>query len=278
MTGYGAAEGKVGAGTIFIEVRTVNHRYCDLSLKIPPKMNVLDQKIRKHLQQAVSRGKCELYLKERQELESKPTARVNIQLAKAYQKSLRRVERELGLEERDILDVVDLKEFVSVTEKPVRYERYWSQIQRILVKAVNQLEKMRATEGRHIRSDQRRRLLQLQQIMRQVGKKTKANQKRNAKQLEKQRDNGRDTGRENVPIDRSDITEELVRLDSHCDQYRKFFTTTGPVGRQLDFLIQEMNREVNTIAAKAGDAEISQMVVVAKAELEKLREQVQNIE
>lgn len=287
MTGYGAAEGKVGEGSIFVEVRTVNHRYCDINLKIPPKYFVLDQKFRKTLQKKLSRGKVELFLKERQEVEPTPRALLNVPLARAYERCLREFERAFKTEKHPLLDVVSFSELVRLEEKPVRYDRLWKQINKICNEAIEQLEQMRKVEGAHLKSDQMRRLKRLESFRSQIAKRSERN--RNLLQKKFNQNSARSSGSEgngsrnsheslSASIDRMDISEEITRLHSHLSQYKKFVSRSGSIGRQLDFLIQEMNREINTIGSKASDAKVSQMVVEAKSELEKLREQAQNIE
>lgn len=276
MTGYGAAEGAVGQGAVFIEIRAVNHRYNDIILKMPPKLNVLEGKFRKLIQGVVARGKVELFLKEREEWAPMPRVTVNRPLVKAYARCLRNLERELGATKHDLLDVVDLKELMRVEEPVVNFVRLWGALQRVGRTALARFEAMRRAEGAHLQRDQRQRLRRLLQLVTQIQRRTLQNQR--VLQQQWATDPNRGAGEGHPGVDRMDITEELVRLQSHGEQYRQFLTAREPVGRQLDFLLQEMNREVNTMASKASDAQISQLVVHAKSELEKLREQAQNIE
>lgn len=283
MTGYGAAEGKVGHGRVFVEIRSVNHRYCDLNLKIPPKFNVLEHQMRKLVQAAVSRGKVELFLKERVDIAPEPKVVVNMQRAKVLQRCLRTLERDLKQPRRALLDVIDLRELICSEEQPIQYGNRWPDIAPICRRALQHYEQMRRLEGTHLLRDQRKRLGYLRKLISQIQRQALRNQQQ--LQREVQRDlqrlqtEGRNGGEQlGSSIDRTDITEEVVRLESHFSQYHRLLAIKDPVGRQLDFLLQEMNREVNTIASKAGDAAISQRVVEAKSELEKLREQAQNIE
>lgn len=269
MTGFGAAEGKVGKGTVFVEIRAVNHRYADLQFKIPPKFNVLDPRMRKVIQSRIARGKIELFMKERREIAPTPIIRPNRELAVAYQRCLRQLARRLKGTTPHLLDVVNLRDLVEVSEPAVRYERYWRPIVGILQRALGQLERMRCAEGAHLKQDQMRRVALLEKLARQIGKRGVAILAACPEPLSPQENGSRPA---------AEITEELTRLQSHTRQYRRYVAQTGPVGRQLDFLLQEMNREINTIGSKGNDATISQLVVDAKSELEKLREQVQNIE
>ncbi len=280
MTGYGAAEGKVGKGWLFVEIRTVNHRYTDILLKIPPKLHVLDQKIRQTIQKAIGRGKVELYVKERQDVEPAPRAVVDIPLAKAYERCLRELEKTFKGSRHNLLDVIPLRDLIRIEEQSVNYERLWGEIQRLCQRALAQLDQMRRVEGANLKKDQLRRLSAMEKACLRIDKQV---EKLKAQvQLKLGGDAARNphNGHEalTAALDRIDISEEITRLESHISQYRKFLSRNEPVGRQLDFLIQEMNREINTIASKGGDAVISQMAVEVKSELEKLREQAQNIE
>lgn len=281
MTGFGGAEGKVGKGTVFVEIRAVNHRYVDLQFKIPPKFNVLDPRIRKVIQSRIARGKVDLFMKEKREIVPTPIVRPNRELALAYQRCLKALARQLRGATPHLLEVVNLRDLVEVSEPMVRYERYWRPIGAILQRALGQLERMRRTEGAHLKRDQMRRVALLEQLVRQVGKR--AVELRRLGPLVKGQISLTPSPlplapQENATRPAAEITEELTRLQSHIRQYRRYTTQTGPIGRQLDFLLQEMNREINTIGSKGNDATISQRVVDAKSELEKLREQVQNIE
>lgn len=268
MTGYGAAEGKVGKGTVYVELKTLNHRYCDVQLKIPPKFNVIDPRIRKVIQSRIARGKVDLFIKEKRGVEPTAVVTPNIERARAYQQCLRQLARQLGGIPPPLLQVISLQELVRIEEPMVRYERYWKSIAVIVERALRQLERMRKAEGIHLLRDQTTRLRRLRGFVERIDRLV--DQVVNAQQRAEME------GR--MPIERLEITEEITRLQSHLVQYRRYCTQKGPIGRQLDFLLQEMNREINTIGSKGNNATISQLVVEAKSELEKLREQVQNIE
>lgn len=271
MTGFGAAEGKVGKGTIFVEIKSVNHRYCDVLLKIPPKFNVLDPRMRKLIQSRIGRGKVEVFMKEKRGIEPAPVIKPNLQMAAAYQRALKSLATAIGGKAPSLLDAVDLRELVTIEEPAVQYDRYWRELQAVMQRALSQMERMRIAEGSHLKQDQMRRLASLDKLSRRIGKRAERIQTLAPSPLPA--DMQEPAARPLV-----EITEELIRLQSHIHQYRRYAVQSGPIGRQLDFLLQEMNREINTIGSKGNDAAISQLVVECKAELEKLREQVQNIE
>jgi uncharacterized protein YicC (UPF0701 family) len=266
MTGYGAAEGKVGRGKVFVEIRTVNHRYCDLFLKIPPKMGVLDPKVRKLMQGCIDRGKVDFFMKERIVIDPGVQLAINEPLVRQYQSVLRKLSRMLGQKmPSDLLNVVDVKDLLLVHEGEVSYEPLWPQIKRIVDQAVGKLNKMRDTEGKFLFQDQTKRVARIAQVMKQIHKL--------AAQVEVKLQNS-----DSSMAERVDVAEEITRLESHLSQYRGVLGQKGAIGRQLDFLLQEMNREINTIGSKALNVTISKLVIETKSELEKLREQAQNIE
>lgn len=289
MTGYGAAEGKVGKGRVFIEIRSVNHRYCDIQIKIPPRMNLLDPLFRELIKNRVERGKIELFLKERKGIAASRELSLDVALAKKYHKCLEELEKELGPNKREVhlLEVIDARELINIEDVDIDYGKYWSVIKKIAAEALQKMERMRAREGAYLLKDQKKRLKKVASYVENVAKQSGKNLSKQQTKMRKKLMKGvsgnshtkdRIEAEINFLSDKMDISEELTRLRSHISQYRKILMQKGAVGRQLDFLLQEFNRETNTIGAKAGDAEISKYVVSVKSELEKLREQVQNIE
>lgn len=290
MTGYGSAEGRVGEGSLFIEIKSVNHRYYDIQLKLPPKMNPLDPMIRQVLKEHIDRGKVDIYMKERKGIFDSKSLSVDLPLARKYQKCVRELQKELGLGNKtvSVLELIDLKELVSVTETHVDYSKYWGQIKRLLTEALQKHDRMREKEGAFLLKDQRARLKNLSAMVEKIMKQSDSSLKHRRSKVEKkfeknglaQLPNGKERlGSElSYIIDKVDIAEELTRLKSHIVQFSSSIGEKGPQGRKLDFILQEMGREINTLGAKASDPVISSYVVDVKSELEKLREQVQNIE
>lgn len=276
MTGYGTATGNVGEGRLYLELKTINHRYCDIMLRIPPRMGALEAKLKEMLQRRFDRGKVELFLREVEPIFGGAQLVVNVDLARQYQKSLRQLQASLGVVSKsDFLSLVGLSPFIQSKEKEGNYLKYWPAIGRLLDKAAVHVDKMRAAEGAHLLKDQKSRLKNMEKLLHHIEACAKENAKQRRANLTAGAVNGNlETG---LPADRMDITEELIRMKSHTRQYGALLAARDPVGRKLDFLIQEMHREVNTIGAKAADAEISSAVVEVKALLENLREQVQNI-
>lgn len=287
MTGYGTAEGNVGKGRLFVEVKSVNHRFCDINLKLPPKMGVLEPYIRKYIQDKFSRGKIDVFFKEKRQLFGGVKLAIDIDLAKQYRKSFRKLSSALGLpKEADFLRYVGMEKFVSLEEREGSYEKLWRQIEQLMKKATDHTRMMQQREGDHLLKDQRRSVNVLAKtvgkIHRQMTRVMGQHERRVRKRIAGTQTGAFDEQRLQMEVaylgSRQDISEELIRLESHIDQYRSLLRTRESIGRKLDFLLQEMNREVNTIGSKAADGMVSRLVVDCKATLERLREQVQNVE
>lgn len=276
MTGYGTANGKVGRGLVFIEIKTVNHRYCDVSPRVPPRMTSVELKLRDLLQKRLVRGKVECYLKEVEPIFGDSQLVVNTALAKKYQSTLEKLKKALKTKgHQDLLDLVGLDRFIQVKEGEGDYAKTWSQISQVTEKALAQVERMRSREGGELLADQRRRINQLTKELAVIERRSNKNTIVRKSAAAEQHANGNSEASRST--DKMDITEELIRLKSHVKQYAGLLGKKEEIGRKLDFLIQEMHREVNTIGAKASDASISSHIVESKSLLENLREQVQNI-
>ena len=287
MTGYGTAEGKVGKGRLYIEIKSVNHRFSEINTKIPGRMGVLESRIRNQLKPNFSRGKVDVFFKEKESLFGGSVVRVDVATAKKYKSNIAKLRKELGLKgEYDFMGLIGLDRILKVEESTGSYERLWGQVSKLLKQASTQAMKMREKEGRHILRDQKLRLKGIATLVKKVKSLADKAQQRNIARLRKKvsANGGGVTDEQRLQAEvaylggRQDIAEELVRLESHIKQYGDFIKAKGAVGRRVDFLIQEMNREINTIGAKASDAKISQIVVNCKAELERLKEQIQNVE
>lgn len=287
MTGYGTAEGKVGKGRLFVEIKSINHRFNEINVKIPPRMGGLESHIRKSLISKFSRGKVDVFFKEKEPLFGGTNISLDTDLARHYKRMLTKMRKELGEEARgDLIQLIGLDRIIRVQEKEGSYERLWAQISKLVAKAVRGVIIMRGKEGEHIRMDQKRRLDRVQALTKKIRRQSDAALGRHFSRLRKkvQGAAGSQVDEQRLQAEvaylggRQDIAEELIRLQSHVKQYVGLLKHKDPVGRKLDFLLQEMGREINTIGAKGSDAKISQLVVDCKSELERLREQVQNIQ
>lgn len=285
MTGYGTAEGKVGRGLLFIEVKTVNHRFCDINVKMPPKMGVLESHIKKYIESKYLRGKFDVFVKEIKPLFGDLELTIDLDLAKKYKNGLKKLIRTLDLKCSDeFLHYVSLDHFVALREREGSYERFWKDIGIILKRACEHVDRMRNQEGRYLQTDQQKRINLIKKLVSRIRKFSFDSIERNKARVRKRMEEFGPIDEQRLATEvafigsRQDIAEEVTRLESHIEQYNKLMLSKGAVGRKLDFLLQEINREVNTIGSKAADVGISQLVVECKTELERLREQVQNVE
>jgi uncharacterized protein (TIGR00255 family) len=289
MTGYGRREMSDAGGHFTIEVRSVNNRYIDIQVKAPRGLAVLEQRVRKRVQDRFSRGRFDVYITRNGEKESVGRLVVNETLAGQYIAALRELKTRFGLGgEVDLSFLAGLPDLFALTEVKEDMEAVWQVLAEGLAHALKELDDMRAEEGRALVRDISGRLETIDRLLAAIHDlapaSVEAARKRMSdvltKLLHEQPDPVRLAQEIAILAERTDVTEELTRLGSHMVQFRALLADPSgeAVGRKLDFLLQEMGRETNTIASKAMDAQISLSVVNIKAELEKIREQVQNIE
>ncbi len=289
MTGFGRGDARSAAGSLAIEMRSVNNRYLDVQIKLPRSLNALEPRIRKEVQEGFSRGRIDVFIT-RSGAEASPFKfTVDLDRAQQYIGALRELKDRFSLPgEVDLALLNALPDIIGKEEITEDLEALWTALAGGLGQAVASLRSMREQEGMALARDITARLDAVEVMVNAVLVRTPATvehaRKRMTESLERILKEPLEPARvaQEIAIlaERTDVTEELTRLGSHMGQFRTMVQGAGtePVGRKLDFLIQEMGREVNTIASKALDAEISQQVVNIKAELEKIREQVQNIE
>jgi uncharacterized protein (TIGR00255 family) len=290
MTGYGRGESSQDGFKVTVEASAVNRKQSEIQVNLPRELESLEALVRDEVNRRVARGRLTLRVglvaaKDRQ------AARVQLNqpIARAYVQAARRLARSLKLESRLSLDtLLRLPGVVETESPPADAEAFWPAVRSALEKALTRLVRMRAREGAHLARDLKTRVAAMRRVAIQVQRLAPGVARRYQEQLcERLRQAGvedlvADDERllKEVAIfaDRSDISEELTRLQSHFRQFDDCLGSDEPVGRTLDFLAQELNREVNTIGSKANDGAIARAVVTLKAELEKFREQVQNIE
>lgn len=288
MTGYGRSEGRHQNHTMVVELRSVNHRYCEVMLRLPRPLLSIETEFKKLIQDRFPRGRIDCSVTLNGEGESVKQLSLNRELAKQYCSLLETLKQELGLEGKvDLAMLADLPGLIMVTEPPVLLEELGTAAKKLLKKAMDSLDEMRKREGKQLYQDLTNRLKVLRQAFKKIVSRAptavKTYQRQLIKRVEKlsqglKLDQDRIHQEVALYAERSDVTEEITRLQSHIKQFEQMISTDQTVGRSLDFLIQEMNREVNTIGSKGNDIVISREVVFMKGELEKLREQVQNIE
>jgi len=288
MTGFGRGDGETTLGKVFVETRTVNHRYCDINVKVPKRLTLFENRMKEMIRAQVSRGRIDLFLKLDNLGEENAHLNVDLHLAKEYYQALQSLKKRLRLKDRITLGLVaGAKDVITAKEETGDLEPLWQEILPILKRSLQDLDKMKRSEGETLAKDLRQRLERVTQQLKKIKQLSPFGLDAYRNRLHDRvraflQGNDVDPSRFQQEIallaERTDITEEIVRTESHLTQFLALFGAEEAVGRKMDFLLQEMFREVNTVSAKANDAEISQRVVEIKAELEKIREQVQNIE
>lgn len=273
---------------ISVEIKSVNHRYFEFSSRISRGYDFLESKLKTYLQQKLFRGKVEAFVSIETLQDTAAQVHVNYPLAESYLKSLRELRDRYDL--RDDISVMAVSRYpdiLTVEHAPEDEEALWNDVKEVAEDALGALLAMREAEGINLKKDVLSRaecILQMVQKVEERSPQTVAeyNEKLIARLHEILGDTTVDEERllteAAIFADKVAVAEETVRLRSHFDQFKKLLDSEGPIGRKLDFLVQEMNREANTIGSKACDTQIAYLVVDIKAEIEKIREQIQNIE
>lgn len=288
MTGYGRAQQVLDGMSICVEIKSVNHRYFEFSSKTPRTYGFLDEKLKSYIQSIVSRGKieCFVYI---ESLEAEDcTVEINHSLASGYIKALNDIHERYGLEnDITVSSVAKYHDIFSIHKADADEEKIWLSVKSVLEEAIVSFVKMREREGEKLKEDILSRCdLILEKVSFIEQRSPQTVKEYNEKLLERMKtvlgdvhvDEQRILTEAAIYADKIAVAEETVRLRSHISQMHEFMNSDCAIGRKTDFLIQEFNREANTIGSKAQDVEIAKCVIDIKAEIEKIREQVQNIE
>jgi uncharacterized protein (TIGR00255 family) len=289
MTGYGRGETKSDSTNFVVEMKSVNHRYNDIIIRMPKKLSVLEERIRKLIKSSIKRGRIETYISIVESGETDIKIAPNVDLVKQYYASLKEIKNEIGLKDEITLSqLTSFPDVFKVENEEQDEELIWQSLKPAINDALSSLIHMRKIEGSKLAEDIKNRGKKIYDIVKsiesrapQIVKEYRDKLMDRVKELTDgtvEIDENRIAVEVSIYADRSNITEELVRLCSHLEQLNAILDESGAIGRKIDFLIQEMNREINTIGSKSSDIEISSAVIEVKSELEKIREQVQNIE
>ena len=290
MTGYGRGEYIEGDRQAIVEISAVNNRYFDANIRMPRLITSLEENIRSYVKTHVVRGKLDIYITYNSQAKEDTDIKVNQALAKQYIDALNDLQSKLDLiDDISVMKVARLPDIISIEKKETDLEQIWEIVNKALIEAVDSFDSMRQKEGKLLREDL---ILKGQTIFRIVDDinarsplivdryKQKLYQKilETLENLEVEPDPGRILTEVAIFSDRSSVDEEITRLRSHISQLNSILNEGGVVGRKLDFLLQEINRESNTIGSKSTDELVTKLVIELKSEAEKIREQVQNIE
>lgn len=288
MTGYGKAESATTSGKISAEIRSVNHRYGEISVKLPRQFMPLEGEIRKRAAARFKRGKIDIFINFEQPVNMATPPQVNLGMAKAYYDAFLVLNHHLGIYEPISASLILAQKDVLVPqETSPDMEAASAALFSTLTAAMESCAYMRREEGAALLDEISGRIAAIAETVEAVAVRSPLAVAANVERLRERIvrllaelpiDEMRLAQEIAMIADRMEITEELVRLRSHFKQFASLLDHDEPVGRKLDFLLQEMNREVNTIGSKANDSEIASLVVVLKSEMEKVREQIQNIE
>ncbi len=288
MTGFGRCEIAGNNRKFTVEMKSVNHRYLEVNIKMPKKLNFFESAIRSELKNDISRGKVDVFVAYEDFSENNSSVRYNKEVAGEYLKFLRQMAKDFGLDDNIRVSTLSkYPEVFTMEEQSVDEEELWKELQKAIRGACEMFVQTRIAEGEHLRKDLIDKLDGMIKLVDFVAQRSpqmvaEYRQKLEEKIRELLEDTAVDEGRLLTEVtifaDKVCVDEEVVRLRSHIETTRKTLLEGGSIGRKLDFIAQEMNREANTILSKANDLEISNCAIELKTEIEKVREQIQNIE
>ena len=287
MTGFGRASLESNGKNYIIEIKTVNNKYSDITVKSPKRLSFMEDKIRKQIANKITRGKVEVSVSFFDFSNKSKNVVLNKEIAKEYIKQLREIADENNLSENiSVVEIAKLPDILNSIDSDNDEEIAGEALQ-CLNMALDSLIEMRKAEGENIKQDLLVRIERVQNLVDKIAENSKGIVEEYVSKLEKRVkeilktdvvDENRIAQEAVIYADKTSIEEELTRLNSHIVQFKELVNSDGPVGKKLDFMIQEMNRETNTIGSKAGSGEITKAVIDLKVELEDIREQIQNIE
>lgn len=289
MTGYGRSEVESGLQKVLIEMKAVNHRYCDIALKIPKKMTMFEDRIKAVVKQSVNRGRVEIYMNFEEQKGEDFTVTPNFAVLDQYADALKAIQGRYGIERNlDLNLMTRFQDAFSIEYKEIDEEAIWSLIEKALKEALTSLMDMRRIEGQKLLDDIYSRVDHIKTIIEKLSERApeivEIHKDKMKQRIQELLDDSIEVDEVRLAqevayfSDKTNITEELVRLNSHLEQLANIFNENKSIGRKLDFLLQEINREINTIGSKSPDVDISNYVIDLKSEFEKIREQIQNIE
>lgn len=288
MTGFGRGKCQIDGYDMLVEIKTVNHRYCDIYIKMPRHLNFMEEKIREYVGKSVSRGKIEVWVSCEEYLDESREVVVDSVLVRKYVQAVESIRDNYKV--RDDISVSLISRFpdvMKIQKKEQDEEKMWSILKNALEESLHSLVNMRQNEGKALMDSMLEKADNIRMIVGEIEKRAPEITREYRNRLESRLkeiieqqiiDENRIALEIAIFADRCSVDEEIVRLKSHLDQFASIIKTGDSVGRKLDFLVQEFNREVNTIGSKANDIQITRNIVEAKSEVEKIREQIQNIE
>lgn len=287
MTGFGQGEAANEQWLVKVEMKSFNHRYLDLNVRLPRSFQMLEETIRQIVGDHVKRGHLEIYVNIEELRQSDRIVRIDKSILKALYSQWKELQETFPLPDLTFDHVLQIPDLVQIDEPEIDRDDLTEVVKQATLKSVQHLNLMRSNEGEKLATDLKDKLATLVAMVQQIsGHATKVVDNYRTRLISRLDElltgtsltDERFEAEVAIFADRSSIDEEIVRLGSHLAQFEQIFSEATPIGRKLDFLIQELNREINTVGSKANDLQITQLVVEFKSELEKIREQVQNLE
>ena len=288
MTGYGSAKGSVEGQEITVELKSVNNRYLDCSVRLPRNFLFAEDTVKQAVSAGVSRGKVDVFVSAQASQDSGTVVSVNEELARGYRDAVTRIAETLGLESGlNAFSLARFPDVLTVERRELDKDKAAAALSEITAKAVEEFNAMREREGERLRRDMLGKLETIEGLVSVVEERSQQTVKEYRERLEarlrdiladRSLDEQRVITEAAIFADRTAVDEETVRLRSHIAQFRTMLEEGSPIGRKMDFLVQEFNRESNTIGSKCSDASLAKVVVDLKSEIEKIREQLQNVE
>lgn len=288
MTGYGSAKGSVEGQEITVELKSVNNRYLDCSVRLPRNFLFAEDTVKQAVSAGVSRGKVDVFVSAQASQDSGTAVSVNDELARGYRDAVARIAETLGLESGlNAFSLARFPDVLTVERRELDKDKAAAALSEITAKAVEEFNAMREREGERLRRDMLGKLETIEGLVSVVEERSPQTVKEYRERLEarlrdiladRSLDEQRVITEAAIFADRTAVDEETVRLRSHIAQFRTMLEEGSPIGRKMDFLVQEFNRESNTIGSKCSDASLAKVVVDLKSEIEKIREQLQNVE
>lgn len=290
MTGFGRGQHSNAVFDVTVEIKSVNNRYCDVIVKMPKKLNVFEDRIKSKIKSKLSRGRIEVYINLEEKAHDNYEVTPNFEILDKYVKAYKAIQERYELKnEISIALLSRVQEGIEVSYHERGEEDYWAVLEPAIDDAIKNNYAMREREGEQLKVDMLSKVSHIRAILNDIESKSpiilehyKTRVKERVSELLKDMNTEVDAYRlaNEIAIyaDKTNINEEIVRIHSHLDQIQNILNLSEPIGRKLDFLIQELNREVNTIGSKSPDFDVSSQVIELKSELEQIREQVQNVE
>ncbi|MBL4930817.1 YicC/YloC family endoribonuclease [Clostridium paridis] len=289
MTGFGRATSKEGSERIFtVEMKSVNHRYLDLNIRMPKSMISFEDKIRRCISKKINRGKIDIFINLKDYHKGDQVTRFNETLADSYYNSLLEIEKRYPVKNDISLSLIArFPEVITIEEKEQNLQELWVELEPLINEAVDVMVEMREVEGLKLKEDILVKCNEIKEnvkIIEAASHKLVDNYKIKLEERIKELTSNMDIDPNRIATeiaifaDKSAVDEEITRLYSHLNQISSTFSLNEPIGRKMDFIIQELNREANTIASKSYDIDITNIVINIKNTIEKIREQIQNIE